>query len=112
MKQITHVIFDMDGLLLDTETFYTLAQQAGALRRLSQSRPAHTAHRTASDAAAAASPPFLPAQAVLDQFGKQFTWDLKAKQMGKKALESAQVGCSSSQRIKHDSGGWSHKQWI
>lgn len=30
-------------------------------------------------------------QKVLDQFGKEFTWDLKAKQMGKKALESAQV---------------------
>lgn len=30
-------------------------------------------------------------QKILDQFGKQFTWDLKAKQMGKKALESAQV---------------------
>lgn len=56
MKPITHVTFDMDGLLLDTETFYTMAQQA-----------------------------------VLDQFDKQFTWDLKAKQMGKKALESAQV---------------------
>jgi hypothetical protein len=31
-------------------------------------------------------------QKVLDQFNKQFTWDLKAKQMGLKALESAQVG--------------------
>ena len=30
-------------------------------------------------------------QKVLDQFGKQFTWDLKAKQMGMKALASAQV---------------------
>jgi hypothetical protein len=30
-------------------------------------------------------------QKVLDQFGKQFTWDLKAKQMGLKALASAQV---------------------
>lgn len=30
-------------------------------------------------------------QKVLDQFGKQFTWDLKAKQMGKKSLVSAQV---------------------
>jgi hypothetical protein len=48
--------------------------------------------------------PSLPlaahAQAVLDQFGKQFTWDLKAKQMGKKALESAQVGGSSRIRQK------------
>lgn len=45
--------------------------------------------------------PACLAQAVLHQFGVQFTWDLKAKQMGKKALESAQVGCSSSQQRKH-----------
>eukprot|EP00775_Hariotina_reticulata_P007339 gene7340-7551_t len=53
---ITHVIFDMDGLLLDTETFYTIAQQQ-----------------------------------VAERYGKQFTWDLKAKMMGKKALDAAQV---------------------
>jgi hypothetical protein len=45
-----------DGLLLDTETFYTIAQQQ-----------------------------------VAERYGKQFTWDLKAKMMGKKALDAAQV---------------------
>lgn len=56
IKQITHVIFDMDGLLLDTETFYTVAQQQ-----------------------------------ILAGLGKEFSWDLKAKMMGKKALDAAQV---------------------
>ncbi|KAF6262827.1 HAD-like domain-containing protein [Scenedesmus sp. NREL 46B-D3] len=55
-KQITHVIFDMDGLLLDTETFYTIAQQE-----------------------------------ILAGLGKEFSWDLKVKMMGKKALDAAQV---------------------
>jgi pseudouridine-5'-monophosphatase len=53
---ITHVIFDMDGLLLDTEKFYSVAQQT-----------------------------------ILEKHGRQFSWDLKAKMMGKKALEAAQV---------------------
>jgi pseudouridine-5'-monophosphatase len=53
---ITHCIFDMDGLLLDTERFYSIAQQD-----------------------------------ILAKHGKQFSWDLKAKMMGKKALDAAKI---------------------
>ncbi|KAL8488886.1 hypothetical protein ACS0TY_024982 [Phlomoides rotata] len=53
---ITHVIFDMDGLLLDTEKFYTEVQEI-----------------------------------ILARYNKTFDWSLKAKMMGKKAIEAARV---------------------
>ncbi|XP_037068800.1 pseudouridine-5'-phosphatase-like [Pollicipes pollicipes] len=54
LPAITHVIFDVDGLLLNTESLYT-----------------QTTER------------------VVGQFGKQFTWELKLQQMGKKGSEAA-----------------------
>jgi beta-phosphoglucomutase-like phosphatase (HAD superfamily) len=55
-RSVSHVLFDMDGLLLDTETLYTVAQQH-----------------------------------VCQEYGREFTWSLKAKMMGKKAIEAAQL---------------------
>lgn len=52
-SSVTHVIFDLDGLLLDTETLYT-----EAYNRIAQ------------------------------QYGKTYTWELKAKIMGFKTEES------------------------
>lgn len=54
--RISHVIFDMDGLLLDTEKFYTEVQEL-----------------------------------ILARYNKTFDWSLKAKMMGKKAIEAARV---------------------
>uniref|UniRef100_A0A2N9EEK9 glycerol-1-phosphatase n=1 Tax=Fagus sylvatica TaxID=28930 RepID=A0A2N9EEK9_FAGSY len=53
---ITHVLFDMDGLLLDTEKYYTEVQEI-----------------------------------ILARYNKPFDWSLKAKMMGKKAIEAARV---------------------
>eukprot|EP01024_Parvocaulis_polyphysoides_P041715 TRINITY_DN38288_c0_g1_i2.p2 TRINITY_DN38288_c0_g1~~TRINITY_DN38288_c0_g1_i2.p2 ORF type:complete len:237 (+),score=29.42 TRINITY_DN38288_c0_g1_i2:32-712(+) len=56
LGEVKYVIFDMDGLLLDTESIYTQVQQE-----------------------------------ILQKYGKKFTWELKAKMMGRKALEAGQI---------------------
>ena len=53
---ITHVIYDMDGLLLDTERFYTEVSRV-----------------------------------ICARYGKVFDWSLKAKMMGRPALDSARA---------------------
>ena len=54
--KISHILFDMDGLLLDTESLYTIAQEK-----------------------------------ILDRFGIKFTWEVKSKMMGRKALDAVNV---------------------
>lgn len=54
--QVTHVLFDMDGLLLNTEDFYTVALQG-----------------------------------VLSNYGKDFTFEHKAKMMGMRAVEATEL---------------------
>eukprot|EP01119_Soliformovum_irregulare_P020086 TRINITY_DN6468_c0_g1_i1.p1 TRINITY_DN6468_c0_g1~~TRINITY_DN6468_c0_g1_i1.p1 ORF type:complete len:253 (-),score=70.62 TRINITY_DN6468_c0_g1_i1:39-728(-) len=53
---ITHVIFDMDGTLLDTEAVYTDVTQQ-----------------------------------IVSQYGKNFTWEIKAKMMGQRAPDAAKI---------------------
>ena len=53
-RRVTHVIFDMDGVLLDTEPLYTQTTQA-----------------------------------IVQRFGKDFSWDIKADMIGRAALDSA-----------------------
>ena len=56
LGKIRCVLFDMDGLLLDTESFYTAVQQK-----------------------------------ILDRFGKTFTWEIKSRMMGRKAIDAAKT---------------------
>ncbi|XP_064615020.1 pseudouridine-5'-phosphatase-like [Liolophura sinensis] len=53
---ITHVVFDMDGLLLDTENLYTIATQA-----------------------------------VTSQYGKDYSYDIKEKCMGRSEREGSHI---------------------
>jgi len=55
-RPVTHVIFDMDGLLLDTELHYTRANEI-----------------------------------ICQRYDRQFTWELKQMQMGRRSQEAAQL---------------------
>ncbi|XP_064085962.1 pseudouridine-5'-phosphatase-like [Macrobrachium nipponense] len=55
-QPVTHVIFDLDGLLLDTEKLYTASTQA-----------------------------------VIDPFGKAYTWEIKCPLMGRVGIELAEA---------------------
>ncbi len=56
MKAITHIIFDMDGVLLDTEKFYTEVTQA-----------------------------------IVQRYGKNFSWEIKAQMLGRKPSASSKI---------------------
>ncbi len=56
LGRIKCAVFDMDGLLLDTETFYTVAQNK-----------------------------------ILARFGLEFSWEVKAMMMGRKATDAAEA---------------------
>mmetsp|Transcript_70200 Transcript_70200/g.222574 ORF Transcript_70200/g.222574 Transcript_70200/m.222574 type:complete len:228 (+) Transcript_70200:121-804(+) len=56
LPSIKACLFDMDGLLLDTEGFYTVVQNQ-----------------------------------IAQRYGKEFTWELKSKMMGKRGPEAASI---------------------
>ena len=55
-QAVTHVIFDLDGLLIDTEPIYTQVTQS-----------------------------------IIDRFGKEYTWELKSKVIGKPPIEATKT---------------------
>jgi pseudouridine 5'-phosphatase len=55
-RKITHVLFDMDGVLLDTEPLYTLAYNN-----------------------------------IVQQYGKEYGWDIKSKMLGLAKMDGARL---------------------
>ena len=75
LAKITHVLFDMDGLLLDTESIYSIGKQP-CIHFMKCNRTFF---------------PFIAQQKQLDPYGITFTYEVKSMMMGKKSLEAIEI---------------------
>ena len=84
LAQITHILFDMDGLLLDTESIYSIGKQhfrylcTYFMISIQMTTFINYLH-------------IIAQQKQLDPFGITFTYEVKSMMMGKKSLEAIEI---------------------